>query len=81
MLDRDDPRFGGVGRTVKSYSSWINCTDQMACTSDPFSCSNCACSNDLSPLCRLTQTAAANSQPDQRQRDLCGSEGGLGVPG
>ena len=33
----------GAGlRTVKSYSSWINCTDQMACTSDPFSCSNSA---------------------------------------
>ena len=27
-------------RTAKSYSSWINCTDPMACTSDPFSCSN-----------------------------------------
>ena len=32
-------------RTVKSYSSWINCTDQMTCTSDPFSCSNSECSN------------------------------------
>ena len=36
----------GVGlRTVKSYSSWINCTDQMTCTSDPFSCSNSERSN------------------------------------
>ena len=31
---------GGQSWTVKSYSSWVNCTDQMACTSDPFSCSN-----------------------------------------
>ena len=39
---------GGQSWSVESYSSWINCTDQMACTSDPFSCSNINLTKDNS---------------------------------
>ena len=35
---------GGGPRTVNTYDDWVNCTEQQACTSDPFSCSNSECS-------------------------------------